>query len=98
MKIFPEEICQTVMEKSCKTIEEELCDDQEDNSQSNTEYACIQQYYCIHYTTYLRCSLEMVEDCMTREEEVCEDVTTMECRVVEKKACTTVREPVRLTI
>ena len=40
----------------------------------------------------------MVEDCMTREEEVCEDVTTMECRVVEKKACTTVREPVRLTI
>ena len=39
----------------------------------------------------------MVEDCMTREEEVCEDVTTMECRVVEKKACTTVTEPVSLT-
>ena len=30
MKIFPEEICQTVMEKSCKTIKEEICDNQED--------------------------------------------------------------------
>ena len=34
---------------------------------------------------------------MTREEEECEDVTTMECMVVEKKACTTVTEPVSLT-
>ena len=42
----------------------------------------------------LRCEIEMNEECKTIEEEKCEEQVEMECHMVDKNVCTTIKAEV----